>query len=261
MCVANSCASAFGLVFIGIGGACGTRRSKAELAAEDGSRIGRQQISRVMKEEGLRAIQPKRFVPRTTDSNHGQAASPNLLAMPENQPCQSGRVIVGDSTYLPLWSDGWCYLTIWQEKFTRRIVGWAVGARMTDELVIIALKKALLSGAVKAGAIIHTDRGSQYVSKDFRSLLRTNRLRQSMSAKGNCYDNAQAESFCSRFKTELVEDGLFESVEQARSESFDYIEAYYNRIRKHSSLGYKSPLEFEQELKIKEKGQRVSFVS
>ena len=261
MCVANSCASAFGLVFIGIGGACGTRRSKAELAAEDGSRIGRQQISRVMKEEGLRAIQPKRFVPRTTDSNHGQAASPNLLAMPENQPCQSGRVIVGDSTYLPLWSDGWCYLAIWQEKFTRRIVGWAVGARMTDELVIIALKKALLSGAVKAGAIIHTDRGSQYVSKDFRSLLRTNRLRQSMSAKGNCYDNAQAESFCSRFKTELVEDGLFESVEQARSESFDYIEAYYNRIRKHSSLGYKSPLEFEQELKIKEKGQRVSFVS
>ena len=132
---------------------------------------------------------------------------------------------------------------------------------MTDELVIAALKKALLNGAVKAGAIIHTDRGSQYVSRSFRALLEANKLRQSMSAQGNCYENAQAESFFSRFKTELVEDGLFESVEQARSESFDYIEAYYNRVRRHSSLSYKSPLEFERELKTKEKGQSVSFVS
>jgi putative transposase len=209
----------------------------------------------------LRAVQPKKFVPRTTDSSHGQAASPNWLAAAENQPQAAGQVIVGDITYLPLWSGSWCYLAIWQDKFTRRIVGWAVAARMTDELVIVALKKALLGGLVKAGAIIHADRGSQYISKDCRALLKANNLRQSMSGKGNCYDNAQAESFFSRFKAELIEDGVFENIEQARSEIFSYIEGYYNRIRKHSSLGYKSPLEFEQELKRTEKGQRVSFTS
>lgn len=106
-------------------------------------------------------------------------------------------------------------MVIWQDKFTGRIVGCVVAPRMTDELVIAVLKKALLSGAVKASVIVYTDRGNQHVSKDFRVLLRTNGLRQSMSAKGNCYDNASAESFFPGFKTELVEDGLFESVEQA----------------------------------------------
>lgn len=150
---------------------------------------------------------------------------------------------------------------MWQDKFTRRIVGWAVSARMTDEIVIIALEKALLGGLVRAAAIIHTDRGSQYVSRNFRALSKANKLRQSMSARGNCYDNAQAESFFARFKTELVEDGLFESVEQARSERFSSIEGYYNRVRKHSGLGYKSPLEFEKELKIKKERSSVKVVS
>ncbi len=132
---------------------------------------------------------------------------------------------------------------------------------MTAELVISALKKAISKGLVKAGAIIHSDRGSQYASGGFRELLRISCFRQSMSGKGNCHDNAQAESFFSRFKTELIEGGAFEDIEQARMEIFSYIEGYYNRVTLHSGLGYKSPMEFELELKIKNGGQMESFLS
>src|SRR5688572_19806126 len=132
---------------------------------------------------------------------------------------------------------------------------------MTQELVISALRKAIQKGLVKAGAIVHSDRGSQYAANGFRGLLRQNCLRQSMSGKGNCYDNAQAESFFSRFKAELMEGGVFEDLEQARSEIFSYIEGYYNRVRLHSGLGYKSPMEFEMELKIKNNRSKESFYS
>ncbi len=132
---------------------------------------------------------------------------------------------------------------------------------MTAELVISALHKAIGKGLVKAGAIIHSDRGSQYASNKFRQLLQRSGFRQSMSGKGNCYDNAQAESFFSRFKAELMENGVFEDMEQARSEIFSYIEGYYNRVRLHSSLGYKSPIEFEQEYKLKTEETKDSFLS
>jgi transposase InsO family protein len=132
---------------------------------------------------------------------------------------------------------------------------------MTAQLVIDAFCQARRRGLIRRGAIIHTDRGSQYASVEYRRLLYIHGLQQSMSAKGNCYDNAQAESFFSRFKAELVEDGIFESVEQARSETFSYIEGYYNRIRRHSSLGYLSPMKFEKQLKIKNGGTKESFVS
>ena len=132
---------------------------------------------------------------------------------------------------------------------------------MTAELVVRALAMGLRRGLVAKNAIIHTDRGSQYVSNIYRELLQRHDLRQSMSGKGNCYDNAQAESFFARYKTELVEGGLFETVEQARSETFSYIEGYYNRIRLHSGLGYLSPMEFEKQLKIKKVRSSVSFVS
>ena len=153
---------------------------------------------------------------------------------------------------------------IWQfgrTRVTRRIIGWSLSAEMTQDLVISALKRVINKGLVKAGAIIHSDRGSQYASNGFRQLLRINCFRQSMSGKGNCYDNAQAESFFSRFKTELIEGGAFEDIEQARLEIFSYIEGYYNRVRLHSSLGYKSPMEFEAELKIKNGGKIESFLS
>ena len=238
----------------------GSRRIAAELQRQ-GERVGRRRVQMVMRAENLRAIQPKRFVPKTTDSGHGQTASPNLLAQAENCATKAGQVIVGDITYLPLRGGKWCYLAIWQDKLTRRIVGWAVADSMTDELVIKALEKAAHNGFLEPGAIIHTDRGSQYVSRDFRRQLTNYQSRQSMSARGNCYDNAQAESWFSRFKTELVEDGAFSSVDEARSEAFSYIEGYYNTKRIHSSLGMKTPEEFERSLKIKELEKNGSFVS
>ena len=131
---------------------------------------------------------------------------------------------------------------------------------MTVRLVIDAFQMARRRGLIKRGAIIHTDRGSQYAAVEFRRLLYIYGYRQSMSAKGNCYDNAQAESFFSRFKAELIEDRIFESIEEARTEIFTFIEGYYNRIRLHSGLGYKSPLEFEKELKIKNQRRRQSFL-
>lgn len=231
----------------------GSRRIAAEL------KIGRATVRRVMRRENLRAIQPKRFKPQTTDSHHTLTLSPNLLQDGEATVVSRGEILVGDITYLRLRSGGFCYLACLQDKFTRRIVSWIVSERITAQLVIDVFLQARRRGLIGKGAIIHTDRGSQYAAVEYRRLLYVGGFRQSMSRRGNCYDNAQAESFFSRFKAELVEGGIFESVEQARSETFSYIEGYYNRIRLHSGLGYKSPLEFEKELKIKQRSE--SFVS
>lgn len=148
-----------------------------------------------------------------------------------------------------------------QDKFTRQIVGWKVSERMRAQFVIDVFLQARSRGLIKGKAIIHTDQGSQSASVEYRRLLYIGGFRQSMSRKGNCYDNAQAESFFSRLKAELVENGIFESIEDARSEVFSYIEGSYNRIRLHSSVGYKSPMQFENELKIKNTRSSESFVS
>ncbi|MFV0390050.1 MAG: IS3 family transposase [Pyrinomonadaceae bacterium] len=199
-------------------------------------------------------------MPKTTDSKHDLGYSPNLLKEVEIDKITRGEVIVGDITYLPLSGGKFCYLAMFQDKFTKRIVGWQVADNMRAELVIGALLMAKRRGLIGINAIIHTDRGSQYGAKDYRKLLKG--LRQSMSAKGDCYENAQAESFFSRIKAELLEGGKFESVEQARTEVFSYIEGYYNRIRRHSSLRYLSPLEFERNLKESKNNRRnESFVS
>jgi transposase InsO family protein len=239
----------------------GARRISAELKA-GGLAVGRRLAASLMKAQSLTAIAPKRFMPRTTDSKHNFGFSPNLLREPINEFVGQGLCLVGDITYLPLQNGRFCYLATFQDKFTRRIVGWQVSERMTAQLVIDAFNRARRRGLIKRAAIIHTDRGSQYASVEYRHLLYIHGYRESMSAKGNCYDNAQAESFFSRFKAELVEGGVFESIEQARSEVFSYIEGYYNRIRRHSSLGYMSPLEFEKQLKIKDQRRsKESFVS
>jgi transposase InsO family protein len=231
----------------------GARRIAAELKAE-GHQAGRCAVRTQMKRQNLQAIGPRSFVPRTTDSRHTVAPSPNLLLDAQNAPQKPREVIVGDITYLPLRSGKWGYLASWQDKFSKRVVGWAVEARMTEELVIKAFAKAVNDGGVDRATIIHTDQGSQYVSTKFRALLHAQGCRQSMSRRGNCYDNAQAESFFSRYKAELLEGGVFEDVNQARSETFGYIEGYYNRVRRHSGLGYKSPEEFELEINLKKKG-------
>jgi transposase InsO family protein len=238
----------------------GARRISAELKAE-GVRVGRRLAASLMKAQTLTAIRPKRFIPKTTQSGHGFGFSPNLLRDPVNEPTGQGLCLVGDITYLPLQNGKFCYLATFQDKFTRRIVGWAVSKTMTAQLVLDAFNRARRLRLIRKEAIIHTDRGSQYASVEYRRLLYIHGFRQSMSGKGNCYDNAQAESFFSRFKAELVEGGIFESVEQARSEIFSYIEGYYNRIRRHSSLGYLSPMEFEKQLKIKNQRRKESFLS
>lgn len=238
----------------------GSRRVRAELKSR-GVTVGRRTVRSVMKAEKLEAIRPKRFVPKTTDSNN-KLASPNLLKDGENEPTIPRAVIIGDITYLPLSNGKWSYLATFQDKFTRRVVGWSVSNTMTEELVSSALRKALETGRISRDAIIHTDRGSQYSSNNFRLLLTENGLRQSMSGRGNCYDNAQAESFFARFKIELLEGGLFADVCEARSETFSYIEGYYNRVRRHSSLGNKSPAEFEAELEnLREGAISESFLS
>jgi Transposase and inactivated derivatives len=232
----------------------GTRRIAAELET------GRGAVRAAMRRENLKAIAPRKYKPKTTDSNHDARISPNLLKKGANAPIGAGEVLVGDITYIRLRDGSFCYLAIFQDKFTRRIIGWALAARMTVQLVIDAFQMARRRALLRRGAIIHTDRGSQYAAVEFRRLLYIHGFRQSMSAKGNCYDNAQAESFFSRFKAELLEDGVFESIEEARTEIFSYIDGYYNRIRRHSGIGYKSPLEFEMELKIKQKEKRDSFL-
>ena len=232
----------------------GTRRIAAEL------QTGRAAVRAAMRRENLEAMAPRKFKPKTTDSNHDSRINPNLLKESANTPSGAGEVIVGDITYIRLADGSFCYLAIFQDKFTRRIIGWALSARMTVQLVIDALQRGRRRALLKRGAIIHTDRGSQYAAVEFRRLLYIYGFRQSMSAKGNCYDNAMAESFFSRFKAELIEDGVFESIEEARTQIFSFIDGYYNRIRLHSGLGYKSPLEFERELNIKNQRRKESFL-
>ena len=224
----------------------GSRRVSDEIK-DEGGKAGRYLVRRVMREEGLVAKYPKSFRPRTTDSRHTKTASPNLLKEAVNTVFGAGERIVGDITYLPLIGGRFCYLAMFQDVRTKRIVGWSISRRMTAGLVVEALQMALRRGFVKRDCLVHTDRGSQYASDLYRTLLRRCRLRQSMSAKGNCYDNAQAESFFSRFKTE-TDTRIFASVEDARREAFDYIDCYYNRIRRHSTIGGRIP-EFERRLR------------
>ena len=238
----------------------GARRISAELLSK-GWKVGRKQVGTLLKKQGLKAIRPKRFVPRTTDSKHGFGFSANLLKNPLNEPQEKGEVMVGDITYLPLRGGKFCYLATFQDKYTRRIVGWQISERMTAQLVIDAFNRGRKRYLINKGAIIHTDRGSQYASAEYRRLLYIYGFRQSMSGKGNCYDNAQAESFFSRFKAELIEGGVFEDINQARTEIFSYVEGYYNRMRRHSSIGYLSPLEFEKQLKTKNQRRKESFLS
>jgi transposase InsO family protein len=225
---------------------CGSKRLSDVLKSE-GHSIGRFLTRRIMREEALVAKGPKHFKPRTTDSRHNKTPSPNLLKEVNKTQLAAGEAVVGDITYLPLTSGSFCYLAMFQDVRTKRIVGWSVSSRMTAELVCEALRMALRRGLIKQGAIIHTDRGSQYASNEFRKLIARCRLRQSMSGKGNCYDNAQAESFFSRFKTE-IDERIFNSVDHARSSAFDYMDCYYNRNRLHSTLESTIP-EFEKRLR------------
>jgi len=237
----------------------GSRRVDAELKAE-GVAIGRHRVRRMMREQGLRAIQPKQFVPKTTDSRHRLGYCDNLLVGRELPPAKPNEVIVGDITYLPLQGGGFAYLATWADLFSRLVIGWEVQDNLGESLILVAFEKGLKRRGNLRAAIVHSDRGGQYASVKFRSLLKESGCRQSMSRAEESYDNAYAESLFSRYKAELLEGGAFSDVEEARLETFAYIEGYYNRVRRHSSLGYVSPAEYERRWAEEKEGKSGKIV-
>jgi len=232
-------------VFFQHKGRYGTRRLRAELRAQ-GHRVGRHRIRQALRRRELVAVQPRAFIPRTTQSEHGpRVAANHLLNQPA--PTAADQVWVGDITCLPLRNGCWAYLATFQDVYTKRVVDWQVLGTMPEELVVSALRRALLSRQPTPGLIVHSDRGGQYCGKAYRRLLTERHLVRSMSRKGECYDNAQAESLWSRVKTEVLLDrSAFASVAEAQAELATYFD-YYNYQRRHSALGYEYPHCFEQQ--------------
>jgi transposase InsO family protein len=222
----------------------GSRRIKASLE-QKGIKIGRQKVSEIMRTEGLRAIQPPKYIPRTTDSKHGKRVCDNLL-LNKPKPDAPNQVWVSDITYMPLKGGKWAYLATWMDLYSRQIVGWELADNMEESLVREPLITALLKRGVNSGLIIHSDRGGQYLSNKMKKLVETFTLKQSMSRADDPYDNACAESLWSRLKAELdIPKGGYESLETLRSVLFEYIEGYYNIRRLHSGLNYLNPVAFE----------------
>ena len=207
---------------------------------------GRDRTLRLMKELGIAGVQKSGFKPLGTDSEHSFGYSANLLKA-FGKPERPDQVWVADTTYLRI-EGGWSYLATVMDLFSRRIVGWSVSDHNDSKLVCQALQAAALTrgGQISKGLIHHSDRGSTYASYDYTDMLDRFGIEQSMSAKGNCYDNAAQESFYGRYKTSSVRGRIFASQQEARSNAFEYIEVFYNRFRKHSSLDYQSPIQFEQ---------------
>jgi transposase InsO family protein len=222
-------------------GRYGMPRIHAELVKR-GHRVSRKRVARLMREGGLRAKSARKYK-ATTDSKHNLPVAPNLLAR-EFGAERPDAVWVSDITYL--WTrEGWMYLAVIIDLFSRKVVGWSLRERMTADLVCEALDAAVRLRRPRRGLVFHSDRGSQYASAAFRRRLWRYGMRQSMSRKGNCWDNAVAESFFATLKKELVRDVPFDSRAHARSEVFEYVEVFYNRHRAHSLLGYASPTSFE----------------
>jgi len=208
---------------------------------------GRDRTLRLMKEMGVEGLQAKRFKPLGTDSNHQFGYSANLLKE-LGHPTALNQIWVVDTTYL-LTDKGWQYLATVMDLFSRRIIGWSVSVNNNTDLVCKALKGAVMTrGKLSEGVVHHSDRGSTYASYDYQRLLRSLGIKPSMSAQGNCYDNAAIESFYGRYKSSSVRDHVFADESQLRANVFEYIELFYNRFRKHSSLGYKSPAQFEENI-------------
>jgi transposase InsO family protein len=219
----------------------GTRRLKKALLVQYGMVLSRRRIGRLMREMGL-FVRKRKTYPRTTDSRHNHPVADNLLQKDFNVQAPN-RVYVGDITYIPT-RKGWVYLATVIDLFARSVVGFSLKDSLATPLVIDALQKAAGKRTSLQGAVFHSDRGSQYASKAFRRQLATRGMRQSMSAKGDCYDNAVAESFFHTLKTELVHHQNFQTKQEAKEKIEAYID-YYNRTRLHSYNGYISPMEKE----------------
>jgi transposase InsO family protein len=200
-------------------------------------------IARLMRENHIHPKTRKKFKV-TTDSKHTKPIHENHLARQFTAKAPNQRW-VSDVTYIPT-TEGWLYLAVIMDLFSRKIVGWSMSHRMKESLVIDALKMALFRRKISSKLLLHSDRGSQYASDNFQQLLRDNRIECSMSRKGNCWDNAAMESFFHSLKTECVYHERYLTRNEAKKSIFDYMEVFYNRQRKHSYLGYRTPEKYEQ---------------
>lgn len=216
---------------------------------EIGERCGIKKVAKLMKEKNLRGLAKKKHHVHTTDSNHDLPIAERVFKV-ENvteQVTKPNQVWASDITYIPT-KEGWVFLCIYLDLFTRKVVGFSMADNMKTDLLINAMEMALgrqvMNGAELLG---HSDRGSQYASEAYREYLKKHNIRASMSRKGNCWDNAFAESFFHTLKVELVYRENFKTKEEAKRKIFEYIEVWYNRQRLHSSLGYKTPVQYEYE--------------
>jgi len=226
-------------------GVYGSPRVYQALAAA-GESVCENTVAKVMREQEIRAKTKRKFVPRTTDGNHGQPVADNLLDRQFAAELPNLKWAV-DITYIPT-GEGWLYLAGVIDLCSRRIVGWSMADHMRTDLVSDALSMAVVRRGPDEGLLHHSDRGVQYASEDYQYLLQSHRMEPSMSGKGDCWDNACMESFWATLKNELVNHERYATREQARQSIFEYIEVFYNRKRLHSSLGYLSPEEFEASL-------------
>jgi transposase InsO family protein len=229
-------------------GIYGTRRLK-HLLAQEGLQVSRRRIGRVLAQAGLRCKTRRKFKASMT-AGQAQTVAPNHLDR-EFTVHIPDTVYVGDITYLPT-GEGWLYLAVVLDLCSRAVVGWSMANHMRAELVNQALSMALGQRQPAAGLIMHTDRGSQYGADSYRQLLRQHGIEPSMSRKGNCWDNAVAESFFHTLKTELIYLEDYDTHEAAQTAVFEYIAVFYNRQRCHSANGYLAPLLYEQALKTNE---------
>lgn len=219
----------------------GSRRMSQQLKAE-GYQVGRFQARSLMREAQVKVKKNRRFI-QTTDSRHGYPIAPHLLERQFN-PAQANQVWAGDITYL--WTQaGWAYLAVVIDLFSRRVVGWSVKSQMKTELVEEALKKAVERRKPSKGVLFHSDRGSQYASSDYRQCLRLYGMRASMSRQGECHDNSPVERFFGSLKKEWTNSQVYHNLQQVRLDVMRYIEMFYNSKRLHSTLGYLSPIKFE----------------
>ena len=223
----------------------GSPRMTAELNAR-GHECSENTVAELMREHGIRAKAPRRFV-RTTDSNHRLPVAANILDR-DFEPEGPNQVWCADITYIPT-REGWLYLAVVEDLFSRMIVGWSMDESMESRLVVDALEMAVarrLNGPSSSELIAHSDRGSQYASEHYQRILGAEGITCSMSEVGQCWDNAPMESFFGRLKCEVGSSEMFATRDQARAEIFEYLEVFYNRVRLHSSLGFVSPVEFER---------------
>jgi transposase InsO family protein len=227
-------------------GRYGSPRLHAELK-DQGQLISRKRVARLMREAGLYAKRKRQRVV-TTQRDESHPVAPNLLNR-EFTATEPNRKWVSDITYVPT-VQGWLYLAVILDLYSRAVVGWSMSARCDEALVENALQMALARRRPKVGLLHHSDRGSQYTSRAYCRRLQAAGIVVSMSRKGNCWDNATMESFFGSLKEECVGDSVYSSQEQARQSLFEYMEVYYNRIRRHSTLGYTSPLLYEQDTQL-----------